>query len=60
MVTIAGHIGSRGPRWHLRTWLQATALVYVAAFVVLLLGAGVALMVRGLIELVSWTAGLLR
>jgi hypothetical protein len=41
------------------TWLQAVSLVYLVAFGMVLLGAAVALAVRGVIELVSWISGLM-
>ena len=52
-----------GPRafvGHLWTWVQAVGLVYVIGFGMVLLGATMALTVRGAIELVSWIAGLMR
>ena len=45
---------------HLGTWLQAVLLVWAVAFVIVLLGIPVALIGRGVIELVSWIAGALR
>ena len=45
---------------HLSTWLQAIGLVYVIGFGMVLLGAAVVLPVLGVIELVSWIAGLMR
>jgi hypothetical protein len=45
---------------HLWTWLQAAGLVYVSGFGMALLGAAVVLPIFGLIELVSWIAGLMR
>ena len=50
----------RGVLWHVSTWLQAIAVIYVAAFAVVLIGAAIALMVRGGVELVSWIGGLTR
>lgn len=44
---------------HLWTWVQAVGLVYVIGFGIVLLGATVALAVRGAIELVSWMARLI-
>lgn len=45
---------------HLSTWVQAVGLVYVIGFGMVLLGAAVVLPVLGVIELVSWIAGLMR
>ncbi len=45
---------------HLSTWVQAVGLVYVIGFGIVLLGAAVVLPVLGVIELVSWIAGLMR
>ena len=45
---------------HLSTWAQAVGLVYVIGFGMVLLGAAVVLPVLGVIELVSWIAGLMR
>ena len=59
MVTTV-HEGPRGFVGHLWTWVQAVGLVYVVGFGMVLLGASVALVVRGAIELVSWIAGLAR
>ena len=50
----------RGALGHLSTWLQAIGLVYVIGFGIGLLGAAVVLPVLGVIELVSWIAGLMR
>jgi hypothetical protein len=44
---------------HLSTWLQAAGLVYAIGFGMVLLGAAVALTVRGVIELAAWVAGLM-
>ena len=41
-------------------WVQAVGLVYVIGFGMVLLGAAVVLPVLGVIELVSWIAGLMR
>ena len=59
MVTTV-HAAPRGFVRHLWTWVQAVALVYVIAFGIVLLGAAVALPVRGAMELLSWVAGLIR
>jgi hypothetical protein len=59
MVTTV-HARPRGFGGHLWTWVQAVGLVYVIALGMVLLGATVALTVRGAIELVSWIAGLVR
>jgi hypothetical protein len=45
---------------HFWTLVQATSLVYVIGFGMVLLGAAVVLPVLGLIELVYWIAGLMR
>ncbi len=45
---------------HLSAWAQAVGLVYVIGFGMVLLGAAVVLPVLGVIELVSWIAGLSR
>ena len=45
---------------HLSTWVQAVGLVYVIGFGMVLLGTAVVLPVLGVIELVSWIAGLMR
>lgn len=50
----------RRPLRHLLTWMQAVGLVYVIGFGMVLLGAILALTVRGTIELVMWIAGLMR
>ena len=50
----------RGALRHLWTWVQAAGLVYVVGFGMVLLGAAVVLSVLGVIELVSWIAGLMR
>jgi hypothetical protein len=50
----------RGFVGHLWTWVQAVGLVYVVGFGMVLLGSSVTLVVRGAIELVSWTVGLAR
>ena len=42
------------------TWVQAVGLVYVIALGFGLLGAAVVLPVLGVIELVSWIAGLIQ
>jgi len=50
----------RGALRHLWTEVQAIGLVYVIGFGMVLLGAAVVLPVLGIIELVSWIAGLMR
>ena len=56
----------RPDRWrrralaHLRTWLQAVVLAWLVGFAIVLLGIPVAVIGRGVIELVSWIAGALR
>ncbi len=45
---------------HLRTWVQAIAVVYLIAFAMVLVCAVIVLPVRGAIELLSWAAALLR
>ena len=45
---------------HLWTWVQAVGLVYAIGFGMVLVGAAVVLPVLGIIELVSWIAGLMR
>lgn len=50
----------RGALRHLWTWVQAVGLVYAIAFGLGLLGAAVVLPVLGIIELMSWIAGLMR
>jgi len=45
---------------HLSTWAQAVGLVYVIGFGMVLLGGAVVLPVLGVVELVSWIAGLMR
>jgi hypothetical protein len=45
---------------HLWAWVQAVGLVYVIALGLGLLGAAVVLPVLGVIELVSWIAGLMQ
>ena len=59
MVTTVHEAPRRFVR-HLWTWVQAVALVYLIAFGIVLLGAAVALPVRGAMELLSWVAGLIR
>ena len=59
MVTTV-HERPRGALRHLWTWVQAVGLVYVVGFGMVLLGAAVVLPVLGVIELVSWIAGLMR
>ena len=59
MVT-RGHERPLGPLKHLATWAHATSLAYVVGFGMVLLGAAIVLPVLGLIELVSWVAGLVR
>jgi hypothetical protein len=59
MVTTV-HGRSRGALRHLATWVQAAGLVYVIGFGMVLLGAVIALPVLGVLELVSWMAGLMR
>jgi len=59
MVTTV-HERPRGFGGHLWTWVHAAGLVYVFALGIVLLGAIVALTVRGAIELVSWIAGWVR
>lgn len=49
----------RGFLRHLSTWVQAVGLVYVVGFGMVLFGATVALTIRGVIEVVSWVAGLM-
>ena len=44
---------------HVSAWAQAIGLVYVIGFAMVLLGGAAALMVRGIIEAVSWIAGLI-
>ena len=60
VTTVQVQVGPRGFVGHLWTWVQAVGLVYVVGFGMVLLGASVALVVRGAIELVSWIAGLAR
>jgi hypothetical protein len=45
---------------HLWTWVRAAGLVYVIGLGMVLLGAAVVLPVLGVIELVSWIAGLMQ
>jgi hypothetical protein len=59
MVTTV-HERPPGTLRHLWTWVQAVGLVYVIGFGMVLLGAAVVLPVLGVIELVSWIAGLMR
>jgi hypothetical protein len=59
MVTTV-HDEPRRALRHLSTLLQATGLVYVIGLGMVLLGASVALAVRGVLELVSWLAGFIR
>jgi hypothetical protein len=59
MVTTV-HEQPGGALRHLWTWVQAVGLVYVIGFGMVLLGAAVVLPVLGVIELVSWIAGLMR
>jgi hypothetical protein len=59
MVTTV-HEQPRGALTHLWTWVQAAGLVYVIGFGMVLLGAAVVLPILGVIELVSWIAGLMR
>ena len=54
------HGQPRGALAHLWTWLQAAGPVYVIGFGMVLFGAAVVLPIFGLIELVSWNAGLVR
>ena len=57
MVTTV-HAEPRTALGHLTTWVQAVGLVYVVGAGMVLLGATVAVAIRGAIELVSWIAGL--
>ena len=59
MVTTV-HEGARGFVGHLWTWIQAITLVYLIGFAMVLLGAAVALPVRGAMELLSWVTALIR
>ena len=59
MVTTV-HEAPRRHVGHLRTWVQAIALVYLIGLAIALLGAAVALPVRAAIELLSWSATLIR
>ncbi len=45
---------------HLWTWVQASILVYLIGFGIVLLGAAVALLVRGVMEVTSWVAETIR
>jgi len=54
------HEAPRGFVGHLWTWVQAVVLVYLIGFAMVLLGAAVALPVRGAMELLSWVAALIR
>jgi hypothetical protein len=54
------HEAPRGFVGHLWTWVQAIALVYLIGFAMVLLGAAIALPVRGAIEVLSWVAALTR
>lgn len=45
---------------HLWTWVQASILVYLIGFGLVLLGAAVALLVRGVMEVTSWVAETIR
>ena len=58
MTTV--HEQPSGVLRHFWTWVQAAGLVYVIALGMVLLGATVALTARGVIELLSWIAGLMR
>lgn len=49
-----------GALGHLSTWVQAVGLVYAIGFGMVVLGAAAVLPVLGVIELVSWIAGLMR
>jgi len=59
MVTTV-HEAPRGFVDHLWTWVQAIALVYLIGFVMVLLGAAIALPVRGAMAVLSWVAALMR
>ena len=59
MVTTV-HAAPRGFVRHLWTWIQAIVLVYLIGFALALLGAAIALPVRAAIELLSWSAALIR
>jgi len=56
----------RPERWrrravrHVGTWLQAVLLVWIVGFAIVLVGIPIALIGRGVIELVSWIVGALR
>ena len=54
------HAAPRGFARHLWTWVQAAALVYLIGFAIALLGAAIALPVRGAVELLSWIAASIR